>query len=268
MGTPDTLTSAGLEPMHFGPGERLYGMRSEPLGCAARQTAVLICHSWGAEYQRSYRGCYRLSEQLAMLGFDTLRFDYSCTGDSAGEEADARLPCWLDDIDAAARELRELSGCSRLCVLGLRLGGLLALEAVARGLRADQLVLWDLPASGRSWIDELLVLHAASYERKNRYRPQRLALPLPADELLGSPWPAALADAIAALHPQPRLPAERLLLIDSADTAIERGSQWQTVQRRVLDEAAHWTQLDKLNTPLGSTPSARTIAGALAELLP
>ena len=30
MGTPDTLTSAGLEPMHFGPGERLYGMRSEP----------------------------------------------------------------------------------------------------------------------------------------------------------------------------------------------------------------------------------------------
>ena len=50
-----------MEPLYFGPRGRLFGLRSEAKA-PPRRTAVLICHSWGVEYMRSYRALYLLAQ--------------------------------------------------------------------------------------------------------------------------------------------------------------------------------------------------------------
>src|SRR5689334_14308729 len=177
-----------MEPLYFGPGGRLFGLRSEAVG-PPRQSAVLMCHSWGMEYMRSYRALYLLAQQLAARGFETLRFDYSGTGDSADAADGITLDQWIEDIRCAARELRELSGADRICLLGLRLGALLAMRAIDEGLRADTAALWDAPESGRAWISELQELDRLHYARKNRYLPSQLRLEALPGEMLGIPWP-------------------------------------------------------------------------------
>lgn len=248
-----------MEPIHFGPDSRLFGLRSEPSG-AVRRTAIVICQTWGPEYMRCYRAMHLLAQQLAGRGFETLRFDYSSTGDSADHAGPASLDQWLTDIRAAVEELRELSGAPSICLLGLRLGALLANQAVAEGLAVDRLVLWDMPASGAAWIEELTALNHQHYERKNRYRPSWLWLRLPRDELLGAPWPASLQTAVAALAATPALPPERTLLLDSADL----GRREAPGGRRVaLPDAAHWTDITRLTTPWIPANTARVICDAL-----
>ena len=112
-----------MQAQFFGRSERpLFGVRHGAQG-AARDTAVLICPSWGLEALRSQRGLRQLAQALAAQGYEVLRFDYSGTGDSHGDGRQARLEYWLQDLDTAARELRDSSGRDRLCIVGMRIGG-------------------------------------------------------------------------------------------------------------------------------------------------
>ncbi|HUS25299.1 MAG TPA: amino acid adenylation domain-containing protein [Candidatus Binatia bacterium] len=252
-----------LEPAYFGPRRRLFGIRS-PAAAPARRTAVLVCQSWGVEYMRSYRATHLLAQQLARRGFDTLRFDYSCTGDSMGAGSSAELSAWIEDIGHAVEELRALSGAEQVCVLGLRLGALLAAAAARRG-GIDRLALWDLPASGREWIDQLTQLNREHYQRKNRYLSTPMNLQLLPEELLGAPWPASLSQAVAQLGAPPHMPPERLLLLESADT---RAAEPAPGVRRVrLPDEAHWTQIAWLTTPWAPGQAPRTIGEALEQWL-
>jgi uncharacterized protein len=251
-----------MEPLYFGPRGRLFGLRSEAAG-KARQTAVLICHSWGVEYMRSYRALYLLAQQLADRGFETLRFDYSGTGDSADAADGITLDQWIEDIRCAARELRELSGADRICLVGLRLGALLALRATTEGLRADTVALWDAPESGRQWINELQELDRLHYARKNRYLPARLRLEALPGELLGIPWPQTLDAAVAALQPQAPAPLSRVLDLRSADVA-SAAAHGEEIR---LPDPAHWTDVHWLTRPWFPASTQRAIGDALAARL-
>ena len=252
-----------MEPLYFGPRGRLFGLRSEAKA-PARRTAVLICHSWGVEYLRSYRALYLLAQQLAARGFETLRFDYSGTGDSADTADGITLGQWIEDIRCAARELRELSGAERICVLGLRLGGLLATRAVAEGLRADTIALWDAPDSGREWIEELRALDRLHYARKNRYLPSRLRLESLPGEMLGIPWPQALDDAVAPLTPSVPPELARVLRLRSADV----GAPKYDGEPIRLPDAGHWTDVTWLTRPWVPANTQRAMVEAFAERLP
>jgi len=249
------MTAPRLEALHFGPDQRLFGLRSEPL-MRPRQTAIVICQSWGPEGMRCYRGLHLLAQQLAERGFETLRFDYTGTGDSADVDG-APLALWLSDIAVAANELRELSGASRIALLGLRLGALLAAQA-ADAARADEVLLWDAPEDGRSWSAEMLTLDRQQYDRKNRTRPPALRLKLIEDELLGSPWPADLAGAIEQL----RLPAgaPRTRHFYSADIRPDRDD--------ALPDTAQWDDLSRLDSPWIPARSIATLCERLAVQLP
>ncbi len=250
-----------MEPIYFGPRGRLFGLRSEAMG-KPRRTAVLICHSWGVEYMRSYRALYLLAQQLAARGFETLRFDYSGTGDSADPADGMTLDCWIEDIRCAARELRELSGADRVCLLGLRLGGLLALRAATEGLRADATALWDLPESGLHWISELQELDRLHYARKNRYLPAALRLaPLPG-ELLGCPWPAPLDKAVATLSPTAPTTTQLInLRSDDLPAARLPGEEIR------LPDAAHWKDVNWLTRPWIPAGTQKVIGDVLSERL-
>jgi pimeloyl-ACP methyl ester carboxylesterase len=122
---------------------------------------------------------------LAQEGHHVLRFDYFGTGDSAGRVEEGSLSAWVEDIQQAALELREISGARQLSILGKRLGGALAIKACRAGLDAKRLVLWDPVVKGRDYVSELemwdtrrnlLLLHA---ERRGGGRSELLGYPFP-----------------------------------------------------------------------------------------
>jgi pimeloyl-ACP methyl ester carboxylesterase len=117
--------------------------------------AVMICAPWGWDEVASYRPRRRLAEFLAEEGHPTLRFDLPGAGDSTGEPDEPELlEAWIMAIGSAIEWLRGLGG-ERVAVVGLGLGGLLAREAVRRGLAVEDLVIWGAPASGRAFVREI-----------------------------------------------------------------------------------------------------------------
>lgn len=243
----------------FGPSARpLFGALHTP-DQKSGKTAVLLCPAWGPEYMRSQRGLRLLAERLAAAGLETLRFDYSGTGDSAGHALDARLEHWFDDLALAATELRELSGARRLCLIGLRLGGLLAAHAPA--LAAERLLLWDAPGSGADFAALMRRLGAESDHKKNRQRSRATQLPAPAaNELFGHAWPAPLAESLQAL--QAPLPQAGRIWLNSSDHDQPPPAGAECLS---LPDAAHWREETWLYTPYAPLASINRVVEQLAQ---
>lgn len=178
-----------MEAMFFGR-QPLFGIHHPARGLA-RAKAVLICPSWGLEALRSQRGLRLLADKLAENGFDTLRFDYSGTGDSFGDSPS--LAQWQADIDTALRELRDLSGCEQVAVIGLRVGALLASD------KGDALLAIDAPVDGASFVQQLKAVAAGLDAHKNRFRDQDLPA-FADDELLGFDFLPSLATLPPVQH--------------------------------------------------------------------
>lgn len=259
-----TRATALRKPYFFGDaGRQLFGVLNLPAE-SPRRTAILICNSWGAEYMRTYRALYLLAEGLMHEGFPVLRFDYSATGDSAGYSVEASVHEWIGNIGTAADELRRQSGAARLCVIGLRLGALLAGQAIQQGVDAADLVMWDPPADGAHWLGALREFDDLEFEKLNSQRARHARLPpLPPNQLLGMPLTPALREELEALAVRPGGRARRLLVTSSDyDFAIEDAA------RLTLPNQSHWSRLAWVHTPWVPGQSLSQLAGHLAEQLP
>jgi len=119
---------------------------------------ILICPPVGHEQIHSHRALRHLADSLAVAGFVACRFDYHGMGDSAGIDEDPdRVATWQRNICDAIGWLKERLGCRQISVIGLRLGALLALKAVA-GQAVSDLVLWAPVINGRQYLRELQAL--------------------------------------------------------------------------------------------------------------
>lgn len=143
-------------PFHFGSSSApLYGV-FHAAGEPRRRRAALVLAPWGWEALRAHRTLHSLAERLARHGHDVLRFDYSCSGDSAGDQHDVSATRWLQDTEEALDEVLAMSGAFHVTVVGLRLGGLLAMSLAARRPReVDRLVLWEAARSGAEFVQWL-----------------------------------------------------------------------------------------------------------------
>lgn len=113
--------------------------------------AVLICPPFGYEALATARAWRDLAERLAANGTAALRLDLPGSGDSAGWPTDpGQVAAWRRAIDAAWHWLAARHA-GRAALLGQRFGALLALDAAARGIAADRLVLLDPPVSGAAY---------------------------------------------------------------------------------------------------------------------
>jgi alpha-beta hydrolase superfamily lysophospholipase len=149
--------ASGLsEAVYFDSGDhRLFGWLHHPSGDSVATLGVVICKPFGYEAICSHRGIRGFAESLAAAGLPVLRFDYIGTGDSAEIDPEAdQIQAWARDVAAAAGELRRRTGVPRVCLLGVRLGALLAMLAAAE-CSVSGLVLISPILSGHRYLREL-----------------------------------------------------------------------------------------------------------------
>jgi pimeloyl-ACP methyl ester carboxylesterase len=213
-------------PGFFGsPERRLYGCLHPPREGVARELSTVLCYPLGQEYSYSHRAFLHLASRLAHEGFSVGRFDYFGTGDSAGDDRDASLSGWVDDISTVIEETRRVVQRRHLALIGLRLGAALALEAAVKRGDVLHLVLWDPIVDGRQYFEQMKVLHQ---ERLWGHFFERPAVEQASDrptELLGLKMNDRLIDELTALDLSAvqTKPARTVLLIDSrGDPAVEQ----------------------------------------------
>ena len=246
------------EAFHFGrEPRRLFGILAKP-AAPRRDEAVLICQSWGIEYMRSHRALHLLAERLADGGFYVMRFDYYGTGDSADCSADARIEHWLEDIGDAAQELRVRSGLQRVCIVGHRLGALLASVAQEGNMAVQRTLLWDPPPSGAHWLQQQRRLNLESHLAWNAQRPRGAKLPPPPPlELFGETVSESWHEHLSSLH---CVASPKVEVALSADEVRELAA---TPLR--LPDPAHWNSVEWITRAWNPRASAAMVAAHLEQ---
>ena len=149
------LTTPRVEPFFFDarPGTR-FSLYHAPNPQVAPRGAILYVHPFAEELNRTRRMAAQQARAFAALGYTVLQIDLFGCGDSCGEFNAGRWQIWHDDLALAAAWLAERDS-GPLTLWGIRLGGLLALDA-ARHLQPRRLLLWQPFMSGRACINEFL----------------------------------------------------------------------------------------------------------------
>jgi pimeloyl-ACP methyl ester carboxylesterase len=151
------------QPIYFPSGEhQLFGWLHRPAGAGASAWGVVICKPFGYEALCAHRSVRAFADAAAALGMPVLRFDYVGSGDSVDIDPSAgQVDLWTRDIASAVAELRRLTGVSRICLLGFRLGALLAVLA-SRQCPVDALALVAPVLSGKRYLKEIRTLQLAA----------------------------------------------------------------------------------------------------------
>jgi alpha-beta hydrolase superfamily lysophospholipase len=150
-------------PLYFKSGEnQLFAWLHQPTKPLASNLGVVICNPFGYESICAHRSVREFAEAFAAAGIHALRFDYLGTGDSAeiDENAD-QVTLWSQDVIAAIQELRVRTGVDRVCLLGIRLGALLAALAAAECRTVESLILIGPVVSGRRYVREMRMTQLA-----------------------------------------------------------------------------------------------------------
>ncbi|MCU0696075.1 MAG: alpha/beta fold hydrolase [Myxococcaceae bacterium] len=118
------------------------------------RATVVLAGPMTLERAHGYLTWVRLARNLALNGYEVLRFDYRGVGESTGEFRAQTFDAWRDDVGAVAAHAKT-SGAGRVVLLGLRLGALLCRPIFEEGV-VDGLVAWEPPGSGRAMAMDML----------------------------------------------------------------------------------------------------------------
>jgi len=122
---------------------------------------LLILAPFAEEANKTRRLCLETARTCAAAGWSVLLGDLTACGESAGDFSSTSWSDWLADVADFAGFLREKSD-GPLILLGLRLGALLAANAMASGLKADGLFLFCPITNGKQALMQFLRLGAAA----------------------------------------------------------------------------------------------------------
>ena len=123
---------------------------------------LLIAPAFAEEMNKSRRMYTLLTDDLNRKGVGVLLLDLYGTGDSEGDFADARWDLWLSDLECALQWLQHNTH-SPVSILGHRLGALLALDLIDKGLHDfAKLILWQPVTRGKNYLTQFLRLRMAA----------------------------------------------------------------------------------------------------------
>lgn len=236
-----------VRPLYFRKGnEYLFGCHHQPIGQAKSRGAVVLCPAIGDEYYYSHRTLRQLASQLARVGFHVLRFDYFGTGDSAGQDESATLAQWLLDVGSAIGEIKRLSRCDRVSVIGIRLGATLAWQAVKDRDDIEGLALWNPMLTGANLLNQWTKLQSNHNQALN-YHPDTPGV----TEIMGNQLSSALLNELQDLRMPPLArPEGHTLILVNQETedihafAAEAKKEGSNVSLEVVDDPEIWQQND------------------------
>jgi alpha-beta hydrolase superfamily lysophospholipase len=177
---------------------------------------LVICNPFGNEAVSAHRSLRQLADAAARAGMATLRFDYDGAGDSAGHDMDPnRIAAWLASVRHACDKLREDAGLERLCLVGVRLGAMLAALEAARRTDVAGLIAIAPVVSGRTYARELYVMRRAIDSKRNITRGTNEDILETAGFLLSAQTRQSLGEI--DLNRMETAPAGRVLILDRAE---------------------------------------------------
>ncbi len=153
---PETPTAAGkLEETGYVPSGdgSIYCFVSMPAGRNAHCAAVLL-GPFAEEKKSSLRPLVEMAREMAAAGFTAVRLDFRGTGDASGPSEELSVESMVEDALSAVAFARSECGAKRVALVGLRLGGAVAVLAAGRA-RADALVLVEPVVSGAAYVKSL-----------------------------------------------------------------------------------------------------------------
>jgi pimeloyl-ACP methyl ester carboxylesterase len=224
------------EALYFDSGNhRLFGWLHHPTEGTTSSVGLVICKPFGYESVCAHRSTRAFAEAAAAVGVPSLRFDYLGTGDSAdiGPLAD-QLDVWTHDVVAAVEELQRRTGVERICLLGIRLGALLATLAASHCKTVKSLILIAPVISGPRYLRELRMVRLAASlgadpEDSASGAPSDLKSPTRSMEVSGFMLSAATVAALAKveLTTLSASPTSEILVIDGVN--LTRSRDWTEV---------------------------------------
>jgi pimeloyl-ACP methyl ester carboxylesterase len=134
-------------------GSQLYVVNHASAGTRPRATVVLA-GPMTLERSHGYLTWVRLARNLALNGYDVVRFDYRGVGESTGDFRVQTLHTWQADLRLVVKHARAVAP-RRVVVLGLRLGALLA-RPLFEESTIDGLISWEPPTTGRAMMMDML----------------------------------------------------------------------------------------------------------------
>lgn len=201
---------------YFGPPEEpLFGWLHRGATSAEVGLAMVICKPFGFEAVCMHSSLRQMAIAAAGEGIPTLRFDYAASGHSAGEDGDVGdlLPRWVASVHSAIDAVKRATGATRVVLLGVRLGAVLATLAACERDDVHGLVLVAPVVRGRTYLRELRMLGGAA------------SAPAAADgdrralESAGFVLSPATCEAISTLDLRslPRAPVTRVVIAERDD---------------------------------------------------
>jgi len=258
-----------FQPLYFeGGGGSLYGVHHMPNPGSSIRHGILIVPPLGQEYVRVHKTLQKLAADLAKIGFDVLRFDYTGTGDS-DDSGVWDLNTWHLDSQRALTHLKSLSGAEKVSLIGIRLGASLAMGLEAS---ADQLILWDPIANGALYLSELQSLHDELCNSPLYFPNQRRSSVSPT-ELAGHSLVGAMRDSLMAfdLRATMRVRASAITWLDAEPT--DASARYEDFSDKLGDNcfhqrlnlACHWRSVPHFEKVLMGQPMARCIINCFKE---
>jgi pimeloyl-ACP methyl ester carboxylesterase len=258
-----------MQPFYFGSSQQqLFGVYDAPSRGASANAGIVLCQPLGHEYLRAHRAFRNLGAALAQRGFHVLRFDYFGSGDSGGDGEETTRDRCLADLAVAIDELKEMSGVSKVSLIGLRLGATFAALAARKRPDIDRLVLWDPVVDGTRYLADLAGL-------QRRWLEDRMGdaarLPDAATELIGFPMTVDARTQLGdtSLLPLQTVRAKSVALFVSEEPPYEPLRRaFETSGRPftygLIPGAGRWDQGDLVHEMLLPHGMVRAIAGAMS----